>query len=279
MSQPITELDLLEPRAVRTRHLERVNVLDKVKAVVLLPDERHATTEMVATYYEVPVKTITSVVQRNRDELVSNGLVTLRGSELREFKDRFRTNLSSEILQTARLTLFPRRAILNVGQLLTDSLVAKAVRSYLLEVEEIAPPDLKKTAYQRLLEKVEYRGFRDLVAENATDYAPSDPTTRLVFAQAQNLLYQRIVGMTAARLIGSGREIQTWSGKKGPTKADREVAKNYLTDVELGRLNKFVTLLMARAAVMFDDGHELTMADWLDLIRAEMAPRPLAVTA
>lgn len=271
MGDPITEADILESSTVRSQQVDRVHVLDKVKAVVLLPDDLHATTEMVASFYEVPSKTITTLVQRNRSELESNGLTTLRGAGLREFKDRFRANLSSDVLQAARLTLFPRKAILNVGQLLADSPVAKAVRGYLLEVEAAAPPDLRKSAYQRLVEKVQNREFRDLIAANATDYAPKDPATRMVFAQAQNLLYLRTVGMTADE-IKATREIENWDGKTGPTKKDRSIAKNYLTPDELSRLTKLETLLMARAEMMFGDGHTLTMMQWLELIKSESTP-------
>lgn len=278
MSDVITETDILESRDVRNVRLDRVTAIDKVGTLVVLPDDVHATTEAVAAFYGVSVKAIKSLVGRHRNELAESGRWVAQGSDLRELR-----NEAHEIdPDTRSLALFTRRAVLNVGMLLRDSEVAKQVRAYLLEVEQLASPDLKKTAYQRLLEKVECRAFRDLIAENACDYAPNDKSTSRAFAEAQNLLYQRITGLTAKQILGCRHDIQAWDGKNGPTKGDRKVAKNYLTEDELQRLTKFETLLMAKAEVMFGDGHTLTMDQWLNLIRAESSqvavhpPQPVA---
>lgn len=275
MSKGITEVEILESPSVRGRHLDQVAVLNKVGTLAMLPDDVHATTEAVAKFYDVPEATLKSAVKEHRAELESNGYRVVRGPELRELVCEMGSQSLKLTPKARSLALFTRRAVLNAGMLLRDSNVAKQVRAYLLEVEEAAPPDLRKSAYQRLVEKVQNREFRDLIAENATDYAPKDHATRMVFAQAQNLLYGRIVGMTAAELKAS-REIQNWDGKTGPTKNDRNVAKNYLTEEELIRLTKLETLLMARAEVMFGDGHTLTLADWLELIRSESTPQQVA---
>lgn len=49
----LDESVLLESRTLRTTVLDRTHVLDKVKALALLPDGIHVTTAMVASYYEV----------------------------------------------------------------------------------------------------------------------------------------------------------------------------------------------------------------------------------
>lgn len=269
MSERATEVEILESPSVRGRHLNQVTVLNKVGTLAMLPDDVHATTEAVANFYDVPNKTIDSLIGQHRAELEDNGYRVLKGADLRKFKG----NLGDQgyLGSAPHVALFTRRAVLNVGMLLRDSEVAKQVRAYLLEVEQAAPPDLRRTAYQRLVEKVQSRELRDLIAENATDYSRTDTATRIAFAQAQNLLYERVTGLTATELKTT-REILTWEGKKGPSQADRKVAKNYLTEQELEKLTKIATLLMARADVMFSDGHELTMTDWLDLIRSEAAP-------
>jgi hypothetical protein len=142
------ELILTESRTMRAQTIGRTDVLDKVKALSLLPDSIHATTEIVASYYEVDPKTIDSLVSRNRGELEENGLRKLEGQELREFKqstDPHGEGLSS---RSKSLRLFTRRTILNVGQLLTESGVAKAVRTYLLDVEEQATPEQREVAIE-----------------------------------------------------------------------------------------------------------------------------------
>lgn len=126
----INESVLLESRTLRTSVLERTHVLDKVKTLSLLPDGLHVTTAMVAAYYEVAETVIRQLVQRHRDELASNGLAVLRGPELREFES---DNLS--LSKRRNLTIYSRRAVLNIGMLLRDSEVARQVRTYLLDAE------------------------------------------------------------------------------------------------------------------------------------------------
>lgn len=143
------ELILTESRTMRAATAGRVDVLDKVKALSLLPDGVHATTEIVAAYYEVDVEAIKSLVRRNRPELEENGFVKLIGDDLREFA-RVTLTPANEVSSKARsLNLFTRRTILNVGQLLTESEVAKAVRTYLLDVEETATAAHRSEAVDR----------------------------------------------------------------------------------------------------------------------------------
>lgn len=56
-----TEIALLESRALRADHLGRVDVLDKVKALALLPDGIHLRTQDVARYFEVSTEAIKKV--------------------------------------------------------------------------------------------------------------------------------------------------------------------------------------------------------------------------
>lgn len=131
------ELVLTESRTMRDQTIDRTDVLDKVKALALLPDGMHATTEIVAEYFEVPLPTIKSVVEDNRDELAANGRRVLKGAELREFAGLFGGPANLGLHHNTRsLAVFDRRAILNVGQLLRDSEVARAVRSHLLNVAD-----------------------------------------------------------------------------------------------------------------------------------------------
>ncbi|MFD7705582.1 hypothetical protein [Streptomyces sp. NPDC059786] len=143
---PSGELILTESRTMRAQTAGRVDVLDKVKALALLPDGVHATTEIVASYYEVGLDAIESVVRRHREELTENGMDTLRGDALRSFKETANLTASS---RRNSLRLFTRRTILNVGQLLTESDVARQVRTYLLDVEEIATPAQRVEGVER----------------------------------------------------------------------------------------------------------------------------------
>lgn len=135
----IDEAALLESKTLRGSVLERTDVLDKVKALSLLPDGMSVTTAMVAAYFEVAERAINRMAQRHRDELTVNGLRILRGEELARFKgDTLSPYPESYPQPRSSLALWSRRAVLNAAMLLRDSHVARQVRTYLLDVEYLA---------------------------------------------------------------------------------------------------------------------------------------------
>jgi hypothetical protein len=142
----LNELALLQSQALRAEHANRVDVLDKVKALSLLPDGVHATTELVANYYEVSPEALDQIVKRNRRELEDNGYKVMSRAE---FESVIGDTLELSP-QARRIAVFNRKAILNVGQLLTGSQVAKDVRAYLLNLEEIATHDQRSEAIDQV---------------------------------------------------------------------------------------------------------------------------------
>ncbi|MFF8677402.1 restriction endonuclease [Streptomyces sp. NPDC015237] len=129
----INETALLESPALRSSVLERTDVLDRVKALSLLPDGMHVTTAMVAKYFSVTVEAVRALVHDHRAEMEASGYRVLTGQELSDFKQ-----LSDIRSHTRSLALFPRRAVLNVAMLLRDGEVARQVRVYLLDMEYLA---------------------------------------------------------------------------------------------------------------------------------------------
>lgn len=140
----VTDIVLVESRTMRSQYTDQTDVLDKIGSLTLLPDDTHATTEMVARFYEVPEDTVKSTVKLNREELEANGYQVLRGDSLRSFKD-----LSGFKTRSRNLALFNRTAILNVGMLLTGSSVAREVRAYLLSGEKMLTEEQKHKAWVR----------------------------------------------------------------------------------------------------------------------------------
>jgi hypothetical protein len=174
------ELVLKESRTMRAQTAGRVDVLDKVKALALLPDGVHATIEIVAGFFESTVDAIEKIVQRNRKELEENGYMVLRGAEYRSFAA---DNLSAANPKTRTAALFTRRTILNVGQLLTESDVARQVRTYLLEIEEAAAPEARVEAADLVaLSEARMRVLK--AAEGIVDNAWLETKARLVVAKA-----------------------------------------------------------------------------------------------
>ncbi|MDX2403409.1 hypothetical protein NJO91_09745 [Streptomyces microflavus] len=136
-----TEVALLESRALRVEQMGRIDILDKVKSLVMLPDGIHVRTEDVARYFEVSTEVVRKVIQRHREEVTENGLKLLRGSELqvfhRDMLSLWRGGEEESYPQAAtQLTLYTRRTVLNVAMLLRDSDIARCVRTYLLDAEE-----------------------------------------------------------------------------------------------------------------------------------------------
>ncbi|MFD0529230.1 restriction endonuclease [Kitasatospora arboriphila] len=126
---------LLESPTMRATVAGRVEALDRVRALELLPDGVHVTTEGVAAYFGVGINAIYSLVADHRSELASNGYVVVAGARLTSFKE------VSGIQSRARsLALFTRRAVLNVAMLLRDSETARQVRCHLLDAERAARP-------------------------------------------------------------------------------------------------------------------------------------------
>ncbi|MDJ0342181.1 hypothetical protein QMK19_03145 [Streptomyces sp. H10-C2] len=137
------EAVLIESRTARQQYGTRIDVLEKVRTIPLLPDSLHVTTEGVAAYFDVAIEAIKSLVKDNRGELEANGYDVLTGQELRSLKA-----LCGITSQARSLALFDRRTLLNVAMLLTQSEVARQVRRYLLDSEQ-AIRDLETEALAR----------------------------------------------------------------------------------------------------------------------------------
>lgn len=202
------ELALTESPSLRATHAGRVDVLDKVGAIQMLPDNTHVTTEMVAAFYEVPASTIESLAQANADELAANGRRVLAGAELREFATPFGGVANLGVSAKARsLALYDRRAVLLVGMLLRDSAIARKVRQYLLDAEavtrQLTPAELilhqaqQLVAHEQRLMQVEARvdgieqrtGWLTALAYSKLNGLPTDrPTLQRLGARARAVM-------------------------------------------------------------------------------------------
>lgn len=128
--------------------MNRVEVLDRVGGLLLLPNTELATTKQVAEFYGVPINTIYSMVHDNREELENNGMKGMTYKELKEliFNPSQKKGLEKHAdIQLSRRgsTVFTPRAILNVGFMLRDSKVAIEVRNQALNIIENATDEHK----------------------------------------------------------------------------------------------------------------------------------------
>ena len=147
----MNEFDFVTEKNLRSKAVENelsIAKMQMVKELLLLDGTELATTEMVATYYNVEIDTIKKVVERNYIELTSNGYRVLEGEELRDIK-----SLCQLKSRARSLALFSKRAILNVGMLLRDSEVAKELRSRLLDIIYDADKGIGNT--QTIVEEID----------------------------------------------------------------------------------------------------------------------------
>ncbi|MGY2612946.1 MULTISPECIES: hypothetical protein [Bacillus] len=139
-------IDVIDNQMERDKLVERVEVLDKVKQLFLLPELEMATTQQVADFYGVNKKVIDNLVLKNKDEITGDGYKVIDGKDLVNLLKRSTKieNMKGYVLIDGNKVgygsngFFPKRAILRVGMLLRDSDVAKEVRTQLLNVEESA---------------------------------------------------------------------------------------------------------------------------------------------
>ena len=127
---------------------------------------------------------------------------------------------------------------------------------------------LEKIRDIRSSEKVFWRKILDIYA-TSVDYNAKEEITKEFFRTVQNKMHYATHGNTAAEVIfnrvDSEKENIGLTNFKGsvPTRAETEVAKNYLTLEELDFLNKLVTAYLDVAEVNALKMHAMTMKDWI----------------
>lgn len=125
-----TENDLVENKKLREKNLERLDVLDKVGNIILFPNTESMTTKLVSRYYEIEVKTLQKVIERNKKELELNGMVLKSHAEIKEILKA--DDVSTLEIPRRGTYFFSKRAVLNIGMLLTESEIALEVRNQIL---------------------------------------------------------------------------------------------------------------------------------------------------
>ena len=124
----------------------------------------------------------------------------------------------------------------------------------------------------RASEKRFYQKVTDLYIKCSYDYDKNSPITKQFFAHAQNKLEYAVVGMTAAEIIDMRANyklpnmgLTTWKNQKSGGKilqSDTTVAKNYLTEDEISKLNRLVNMFLDYAENLAEKGKEMSMQDW-----------------
>lgn len=120
----------------------------------------------------------------------------------------------------------------------------------------------------RSSEKALYRQVLDLYS-TSTDYDPQSQESIIFFKTVQNKLHYATNKHTAAETIhkrvNSKKDfmgLTTFAGKQ-PIFSDVGIAKNYLTEDELFRLNRMVSAFFDLAEIKAREHVKMRMADWV----------------
>jgi len=139
-----------------------------------------------------------------------------------------------------------------------------------------------KDYFDELLERIReirsserrmYQKLGDIFEQCSADYNAKAEECQLFYKMVQNKLHFAITGQTAAEIIASRADrnkdfmgLTSW--KNSPTgkilKSDTKIAKNYLSEKEIGDLNLLVSAYLDLAEFQARRNQVMTMKDWLE---------------
>jgi hypothetical protein len=164
----------------------------------------------------------------------------------------------------------------------TKTLREFIIKGFVLDDERLKQgKSFGKDYFDELLERIReiraserkfYQKITDIYAQCSMDYDPKSDVTQVFYKTVQNKLHWAITGHTAAELIAERANaaqpnmgLTTWkNAPKGKIlKTDVSVAKNYLSDKELGELNRIVSMYLDYAENQANRQIPMTMKDWV----------------
>jgi hypothetical protein len=125
----------------------------------------------------------------------------------------------------------------------------------------------------RASERRAYQKIADVFEQCSYDYNKNSETTKDFYAFVQNKLHFAVTGKTAAEIVYERVDAEkptmgltTWKGAPDGKilKSDIAIAKNYLNEKEISRLNRLVAMFIDYAELMAEDGVLMSMQDWLN---------------
>ena len=131
---------------------------------------------------------------------------------------------------------------------------------------------LEKIREIRASERRAYQKITDIFEQCSYDYDKNSDVTKGFYSFVQNKLHYAVTGHTAAEIIMDMSDsykptmgLTTW--KDAPDgkilKRDVLVAKNYLNEKEISKLNRLVTMFIDYAELMAEDEILMSMNDWI----------------
>ncbi|PGD55632.1 hypothetical protein COM38_07460 [Bacillus toyonensis] len=213
---------------LRDKYIERVEVLDLVKGLLLLPNSELATARQISDYYKVNIEAVRKIVTRHRSELESDGMINKKYSEIQKVLGHDVSILSSGVSYRGA-NLFPKRAILRIGMLLRDSEVAREVRDQLLNIEGNATDQQRTKEIDHELELQAAIG-KAIMSGDVLELAQAT-------AKMADYKNRHIAKVTKER-DEARAEIDEINGKE--LISMENVGKDYIGDISAMKLNRFL---------------------------------------
>jgi hypothetical protein len=159
------------------------------------------------------------------------------------------------------------------------SLSEYLVKGFVMDDARLKDPDadyfdelLARIRDIRASEKLFYKKVLDIYA-TAVDYDPRAEASQQFFQTVQNKMHHAAHGQTAAETKLARADatrpmmgLTSWPGEaRGqlPTRADAQVAKNYLAPDEMETLNRITVAFLEFAEAMAKNRKPMHMADWI----------------
>ncbi|MEK9153040.1 MAG: virulence RhuM family protein [Patescibacteria group bacterium] len=159
----------------------------------------------------------------------------------------------------------------------TQKLKEYITKGFVMDDERLAGGKVAKGYFQEWEERIRkirtseanfYQKVRDVFA-TSVDYNPKTDYAQKFFATVQNKFHFAITGLTAAEIVSSRVDSQkenmgltNWKGEV-VTREQAEIAKNYLEELELKRLNLLVEQFLSFAELQTVEKRIMYMKDWI----------------
>ena len=143
--------------------------------------------------------------------------------------------------------------------------------------------------FEELLERIReisisecryYQKITDIYAECSSDYDKDSETTLLFYKTVQNMIHYAVTHQTAAEIVYQRCDSEKpfmglTSWKNAPdgrvVKSDVTIAKNYLTEKEVGQLERLSTAFVDLAELKAQKHILMTMNDWKEQLAKYLA--------
>lgn len=156
------------------------------------------------------------------------------------------------------------------------------VKGFAMDDERLKNPDGRPDYFDEMLARIRdirasekrfYQKLRDLF-HLSSDYEAREKATQMFFAETQNKLLYAVTDHTAAEIIVDRANhelpnmgLTTWKGDI-VRKGDIIIAKNYLHDDEIDKLNRLVNIFLESAELRVKERKDLTLDFWRENVKA-----------